>query len=157
MHLLPQFLSEWLKQTSFCRELGCLDRDIRSFCVFDIFPLKKHNTDDKALHSHENKFKIFFKKNLFKNWKKLGMWSPAPSVCKWNKVINFVLSLKLLAKMNFLLYSLKAYIFYIIRLLYVLPKKTETNFCWPPTIIILFLKRFSLRWIIKDFFVDPFP
>ena len=30
-----------LKQTSFCRELNCLDRHFRSFCVFDFFPVKK--------------------------------------------------------------------------------------------------------------------
>ena len=30
------------------------------------------------------------------------MWCSAPSVCKWNKIINFVLSLKLKAKIHFL-------------------------------------------------------
>ena len=29
------------------------------------------------------------------------MWCPAPSVCKWNKMINFVLAVKLKAKMHF--------------------------------------------------------
>ena len=43
-----------VKQT-FCKELDCLesprglDRHIRSFCVFDIFPvIKKHNTNEKT-------------------------------------------------------------------------------------------------------------
>ena len=54
-----------MKQTSFSRELDCLDRHIRSFCVFDLFRVKKTQRKRKNLTL------IFFKILLFKNSKNL--------------------------------------------------------------------------------------
>ena len=53
-----------------------------------------------------------------------GIWRSAHSHCKWNRIINFVISVKLYYKKHFLQRSLKAYIFYAIRFLYVLQKKS---------------------------------
>ena len=80
MDLLPQFLTWWLKQTSFCRELDCLDRHNRSFCVFDHVPLKKHTLETLSKKILEN----VFQKLIIQKFKKMGMWRPAPSGCKWN-------------------------------------------------------------------------
>ena len=43
----------------------------------------------------KNNFKIFLKKFNIQNLKEVSTSRPAPSVCKWNKIINFVLSAKL--------------------------------------------------------------
>ena len=59
--------------------------------------------------------------------------------------INFGLSVKVQVKMHFLQDPLKAYIFHPNRFLYVLPKKPRTNFYWQLMVIILCLKRVSLR------------
>ena len=60
----------------------------------------RSRSSKKTLHKRKNvKNQIFFKNLILKE---LGMWSPAPSVWKWNKIINFVVSVKLLAKMHFL-------------------------------------------------------
>ena len=56
------------------------------------------------------------------------MWRPAPSVFKWNKIINFVLSVKLWVTMHFLQDPLNAYIFYPNRFICVLPKKTRSKY-----------------------------
>ena len=50
------------------------------------------------------------------------MSCPAPSVCKWNKIINFVLSVKLKEQG-----PLKAYIFYANHFLYDLQKKSKNQ------------------------------
>ena len=72
--------------------------------------------------------------------------------CKWNK-INFVLSVKLFAKMNFLQYPLKAYIFYPNRFLYVLPKTPRNKLLLAIHDYYFMIEMFlSCRWIIKDFF-----
>ena len=43
----------------------------------------------------KNAFKNIFQKFNFQNFKENPTPRPAPSVCKWNKLINFVLSVKL--------------------------------------------------------------
>ena len=39
--------TEVAKQTSFCREFNCPDSQIRIFCVFYLFPVKKNTTQTK--------------------------------------------------------------------------------------------------------------
>ena len=81
------------------------------------------------------------------------MWRPAPSVCKWNKIISFVLSVKLWVKIHFLQDPLKAHIFYQTRFLYGLPKNPEINICWQLMIIIFLFKTFFSLVNNKVFFV----
>ena len=78
------FWSRWLKLT-FCRELDCLDRHIRSFCVFDLFQVRKHNTTKKC--NLKKKLEVFLN-FIIQKFKQLGMWRPA--VWKWNKITTFV-------------------------------------------------------------------
>ena len=59
------------------------------------------------------------------------MWHSAPSLCKWNKIINFVPSVKL-QKIDFLQDPKKAYIFYANRFLYFLQKKSRNKLCLRP-------------------------
>ena len=72
-------------------------------------------------------FENIFQHFIIKKFKKLGMRRTAPSVCKCNKIRNFVLFVKLWMKMHFLQDPLKAYIFYPNRFLYVLPKKNRNQ------------------------------
>ena len=58
-------------------------------CVCVIWPLSLVEGEN-----HGILLLFFFKILLFKNSKKLGLWCPAPSVYKWNKIINFALSVK---------------------------------------------------------------
>ena len=51
----------------------------------------------------------------------------APSHGKWNKIIKFVLSVKLWKEIGFLQDPQKAYIFYAIRFLYVSQKKSRNK------------------------------
>ena len=72
------------------------------------------------------------------------MWRPATRVCKWNKIINFVLSPKLLAPKS--LFSIQIVFFTFYR------KSHETNFYRQLMIVILYLNVFLLG-IIKDFLI----
>ena len=56
----------------------------------------------------------------------------APSHGKWNKVIKFILSVKLWEEIGLLQDSQKAYIFYAIRFLYVSQKKYRNKLYLEP-------------------------
>ena len=72
------------------------------------------------------------------------MWSCVPSHGKWNKIIKFVLSVKLWEEIDFLQDPQKAYIFYAIRFLYVSQKKSRNKLCLEPhDTYILFRTFFS--------------
>ena len=72
-------------------------------------------------------FKIFRKKINIQNFKEVSTSRPAPGVCKWNKIINFFLFVKLGEEIGFLQGPLKTYIFYANRFLYDLLKKSKTK------------------------------
>ena len=97
---------------------------IRSFCVFDIFLVRKTQHKRKNL-TFSKKNENIFQNFIIHTFKKLGMRRPAPSVCKWNKIINFVLSVKLRVKMHFLQDHPEACIFYLNRFIFILPKKSR--------------------------------
>ena len=65
MHVLPQFLTKVAEINIFCRKLNCLDSQIESFCIFNLFPVKN---DTKKCNS---KKKSIFKKKIIQKFKKL--------------------------------------------------------------------------------------
>ena len=85
------------------------------------------------------------------------MWLPAPSICKWSKIINFVLSEKLWVKMHVLQDPIKAYIFYPDRFLNVLPKKTRNKHLLATHGYYLLFKTFFFQMNNKDFFWWSIP
>ena len=100
-----------------------------------------------------------FSKNIFQNvniqnFKENPMSRPAPSVCKWNKIINFVLSVKLGEEIFFLQGLLKANIFYANRFLYDLQKKFKNKNVLFYSFTYLLFRTFFLKWIIKQFFFE---
>ena len=117
----------WLKQTSFYRELNALQQ---SMCIFFCFPSvssKKIQNIEKYASKREKFWKIC--RNIFQKFQKHCLWRSTPGLCKWTSIINFVLSLKLLEKIDFLQDPLKAYIFYANSFLYVLQKKSRNKLC----------------------------
>ena len=107
------------------------------------------------------KKKFKFKKKIcilfFKKFKKPESLHCAPSLCKWNKIVDFVLSVKLSAALNFPQGHLKTYVFYANRFLYVFQKKSRNKLCLEPHgTYVLFRtffsqmnnKRFFSRWAI---------
>ena len=54
---------------------------------------------------------------IIQKFEQNGIWSCAPSQGKWNKIIKFVLSVKLWEEIGFLQDPQKVYIFYAIRFL----------------------------------------
>ena len=79
-----RFWHGWLKQTSFCRELDCLDRHLCSFCVFNLVPVLNFRSGSRE--KADFKIYIYIFQNFIQKLKKLGLWCPATSVCKWNKI-----------------------------------------------------------------------
>ena len=91
----------------------------------------------KTQHFQKTKLKIFFKILLFKNWR------------NWEcdaLLLVFVNEIKLLI-LSYLWNCKRRCIFCIFVAFSC--KSLETNIFWQLMIIILCLKRFSLRWIIK--------
>ena len=72
---------------------------------------------------------ICFSNVYYSEIQKNGTWSCAPSHGKQNKIIKFVLSVKLWEEISFLQDLQKAYIFYAIRFLYVSQKKSWNKLC----------------------------
>ena len=91
-------------------------------------------------------------------WKN-GMWSYVPSHGKWNKIIKFVLSVKLWEEIGFLQDPQKAYIFYAICFLYVSQKKSRNKLCLEPhdTYILfrMFFSHINIKWFL--IFYCPIP
>ena len=81
------------------------------------------------------------------------MGSPAHSICKLNKIINFVLSVKLSAKVHFLQEPLKAYIFYRNNLLFVLQKKPRNKHLQATQDYFFTFKMFFSQVNNKGFFI----
>ena len=101
---------------------------------------------------HENiKFKK--KSNIFLHliFQKFKKWSSlcfAPSFCKWNKIINFVLSVKNCRRRS-IFHLLKLCIFYANHFLYIWQKKSKNNYVSDLILHIYCLEHFSLWCIIK--------
>ena len=85
--------------------------------------MKNHKFSDIFLKNNPQKFNI-------QNFKEVSTSRPAPSVCKWNKIINFVLSFKLVEAIGFLQGYLKAYIFYAIVFFTIYGKRLNKNFLY---------------------------
>ena len=73
----------------------------------------------------------------------------APSLCKSNKIINFLISVKLLKKIHFPQGPVKTYIFFANRFLCVLQKKSWNKLCISRHDTYFWSISFSLRWIIQ--------
>ena len=101
----------------------------------------------KIINLWKKKKKKKFPKIQYSKFQEVSTSRPAPSVCKWNKIINFVLSVKLGEKMGF-----NAFIFYANRFLYNLQTKSKSKNFLHYSIHIFCLKHFLLKWIIKQFF-----
>ena len=120
-------------------------------------------------HKRRNMQKIWFfeksdflkKKNFicFSNvyyWeiRKNGMWSCAPSHGKWNKIMKFVLSLKVWEELGFLQHPQKAYVFYAIHFLYISQKKSRNKLCLKLHDTYILFRTFFSYVNIKWFFFD---
>ena len=77
------------------------------------------------------------------------MWSCAPSHGKGNKIIKFVLSIKLWEEIGFLQDPQKANIFYAIRFVYVSQKKSRNKLFLEPHYTYILFKTFSSHVNIK--------
>ena len=79
-------------------------------------------------------------------------------LCKWNKIIKFVLSVKLWEEIGFLQDPQKAYIFYAIRFVYISQKKSRNKLCLEPheTYILFrtFFPHVNIKWF---YFYRPIP
>ena len=90
------FWPRWLKQTSFYMELNALDL---SRCIIFVFHVSSKKI--KNIKKYARKCKILKKKKkknlnyIFQKFKKHCLWCSSPRLCKWNKVLNFVLFVKL--------------------------------------------------------------
>ena len=136
--------------------MDCLDRHISSFYVFNLVPGKK--TQHKRKNVTLKLFLYtFFKTSLFKNSKNLEC--DALLLVFVNEIIikkSYICELECedafsAGPTKSLYFPSKTVFFTFYR------KSLETNFYWQLIIIILCLKHFSLRWIIKDFLSDPSP
>ena len=139
-----------LKRASFCRKLSCRDRHIPFFFIFDLFLVKTCNKKKnwrKKIHSLLNVYYSEIRKN--------GMWSCAPSHSKWNKIIKFVLSVKLWEEIGSLQDPQKAYIFYAIHFLYISQKKSLNKLCLEPHDTYALFRTFFFHVNIKWFFFKP--
>ena len=77
---------------------------------------------------------------------------PAHGVCDWNKIINFVLSVKLGEEIGFLQGPLKAYIFYANRFLDDLRKKSKNKNVLFYSFKNFLFRRFFSKMVNKTFF-----
>ena len=114
------FLPRRLKRPSFCRKLNC--RDWHTPFFFNIRSLSSKTCNTKKTKCKKCDFlkkkKFICSSNVYySEIRKNGMWSCALSHGKWNKIIKFVLSVKLGEEIGFLQDPQKAYILYAIRFL----------------------------------------
>ena len=98
---------------------------------------------------------FFFVHFIFQNFLKCCLWRSAPSLCKWNTIINFVLSVKLYEKKDFLQDSQKAYIFCANCFLYVLQKKSRNKHNVGPHDTYVLFSTFFSQVTNKRFFFSP--
>ena len=110
---------------------------------------------------HKKK-KIFWKKKIicisnvyYSEIQKYCMWSCVPSHGKWNKIIKFVLSVKLWEEIGFLQDPQKVYIFYAIHFLYISQKKSQNKLCLKPHNTYVLFRMFFSHVNIKWFFFKP--
>ena len=139
-------------------ELSCRDRH----GPLNIFFLNIRSLSSKNMQHKKNaKNVIFWKKNqmfIIQKFEKTGPWRCAPSHGKWNKIIKFILSVKLWEEMHFLQDPQKAYIFYAIRFLYASQKKSRNKLCLEPhDTYVLFRTFFSQVNNKRVFFWWPIP
>ena len=94
---------------------------------------------------------------IIQKFEKNGMWCCAPSHGKWNKIIKYVLSVKLWEEIGFLQDPRKAYIFYAICFLYVSQKRSRNKLCLEPNDTYLLFRTFFSHVNIKQFFLSSDP
>ena len=101
-----------------------------TFLFFNIRSLSSKNMQHQKKYAKNATPKNSFAFQMFiiKKFEKTGMWRCAPSHGKWNKIIKFVLSVKLGEEIGFLQDPQKAYIFHAIRFFYVFQKKSQNKF-----------------------------
>ena len=95
---------------------------------------------------------ICFSNVYYSEIRKNGMWSCATSHGKWNKIINFVLSVKLWEEIGFLQDPQKVYIFYAISFLCISKKKSRNKLCLEPHDTHVLFRTFFSHVNIKWFF-----
>ena len=105
----------------------------------------------------KKKYLICFSNMYYSEIWKNSTRSCAPSHGKWNKIIKFVLSLKLWEEIGFLQDPQKAYIFYAIHFLYVCQKKSWNKLCLEPHDTYIFFRTFFSHENIKRFFLSSNP
>ena len=101
----------------------------------------------------------YFSAFIFQKFKKRFLWRSAPILCcKLNKIINFVLSVKLEEKIDFLQDPQKAYIFNAKRFFYFLQKKSRNKlYVGPHDTYVLFRMFFSQVNNKSFFFIAGCP
>ena len=125
--------------------------------LFSICFHKKITWNHKQLQKNITFWKNIKRKILnfiFQKFKKLSTLCCGLSLCKWNKIINFVLSVKLSEKIHFPQGLLKTYIFYPNRFLYVLWKKSRNKLCVRPHDTYDLFRMFFSRVNNKQFFLQ---
>ena len=148
-----------LKLASFCRKLSCRDRHIHFFNIQSLsvknIPHKKNM--QKMQFLEEKKNFICISNVCYSEIRKDSTWSCAPSHCKWNKIIKFVLSVKLWEKIRFLQDPQKTYIFLCNSFLYVSQKKSRNKLCLEPHDTYFLFRTFFSHVNIKWFFLSSDP
>ena len=94
---------------------------------------------------------------IIQKFEKNGTWCCAPSHGKWNKIIKYVLSVKLWEEIGFLQDPRKTYIFYAICFLYVSQKRFRNKLCLEPHDTYVLFRTFFSHINIKQFFYHPIP
>ena len=113
------FVGNWVAETD--QSIFFNIRSLSSKNMQHIKICKKCDILKKIIH-------LLLKCILFRNLKN-ALRSCAPSHGKWNKIIKFILSVKLWEEIGFLQDPQKAYIFYAISFLFVSQKKSWNKPC----------------------------